>query len=96
MKRLIDDAPTADEEGTDTSPDDDQNQEEGTQQLDPVDTLNTQPLDPVELLDRDSTPIQPMRRKVAIPHVDNTLHDVTTVSGMDLQTKKTKKDGYHL
>jgi hypothetical protein len=63
--------------------------------LDPVDTLDTQPFDPVELLDRDSTPIQPMRRKVAIPHVDNTLHDVTTVSGMDLQTKKTKIDGYH-
>ena len=55
--------------------------------MDPVDTLDTQPLDPVELLDRDSTPIQPRRRKVAIPHVDNTLHDVTTVSGMDLQTK---------
>jgi hypothetical protein len=70
LKRLIDVAPAADKEDTDTALD--------------VYTLDMQPLEPFDL---DSNPIKPVRWKVGIPHLDNTLHDVTTVSGMDRQTK---------
>lgn len=48
--------------------------------------LQTQQLDYIEpdFLD---TPIKTRRNKRTIPHVDQTLHHVTTVSGMDLDTK---------
>jgi hypothetical protein len=98
LKRLADDAEDTDEDEDDTEaePVDDQHDEDdmerletqqlNTQQLE-TQQLETQQLDPVDALDRDTTPTQQVRRRAAIPHVDDTLHHVTTVSGMDLQTQ---------
>lgn len=74
----------------DESDNDLQNQDNHNQDEEQPETqrLETQPLENVdpEFLDSPVTPKQHCVLKI-IPHVDDTLHDVTNVSGMDLYTK---------
>ena len=81
----------------DESDNDMENQDNDNQTIEEEQTetqrLETQPVEDVdpEFLDSPVEP-KPHRTLKKVPHVDDTLHDVTNVSGMDLYTKSLSLD----